>query len=322
MFRRGRALLSTAATALFYLCGPAAAAEPKILTTIKPLHSIASAVMAGGAAKPALLLGGTSTPHAYSLKPSDARALSSADLVLWVGPGLEGFLEKPLRSLVGEDRLLSVISLPGLIRHRLRRGGVWEGRNRFSDAHDHAHGDGHRHDAGPGATDPHIWLDPRNGAVIALSLAERLARIDPAGAARYRDNAGRFAAAMTALDAELRTRLAPVRQRGFVVFHDAYQYFEVRYGLRAVGAVTLSADRPPGPRRIAAIRNAIRTSGAQCLFREPQFPPRIIDVIARGNPGVRVAVLDPIGAAMKPDAAQYPALLRALADAFVACLAP
>lgn len=282
-----------------------AQAAPKVLVTIKPVHSLVAAVMRDVGA-PALLIEGGQSVHAYALKPSDARKIAEADLIFIVGGGLENFLDAPLRTL-SHAKPLELALAPGVKRMPARHGGRW------THAHDHGHGHGHD------GFDPHVWLDPHNAIAMTRAIASALALADPGNATAYRANAGRAVEGLRRLDGELRAGLAGVKGRGFVVFHDAYAYFEARYGLTALGAVAVAPDRPVGPRRVAELRQLIGEGGAVCLFREPQFPPKLIATLTEGQ-GIRVGVLDPLGAALPPGPAQYPALMRALAASLRSCL--
>ncbi len=293
---------------LLWLVSLPAWGQPRVVVSIAPLHSLTAGVMAG-VGQPPLLLPPGSSPHTYALLPSDARALQAADLVIWVGEGLEVFLRKPLTTLTAPDTRLAVAELPGLTLLPARSGPDWEG-------HDHDH---HGHDGDAHGIDWHLWLDPRNAAVVVTALGERLAALDPANAGRYRDNAQALTERLQALDRELAERLAPLRGRAYMVFHDAYQYFEHRYGLTSIGAITVSPERLPGARRVAEIRAELRQRQVRCLFREPQFEPSLVQAIVRGS-DVRVGVLDPEGADLAPGPELYFALLRALGANLSECL--
>jgi zinc transport system substrate-binding protein len=277
-----------------------AAATPRTLVTIKPIHSLVSAVMAG-AGTPDLLVGGAASVHTYALKPSDARKLAQAELVFEVGPDLETWLTAPLKNL-SRGKVIVLARVPGVKLLPARRGGLWE-----ADA-DH-----------DGPIDPHIWLDPRNAIAMTRAIAAALAAADPAHAALYRANAARTQTQLAQLDGELKTLLVPAHGRAYLVFHDAYQYFETRYGLKPAGAVTVAPDRPVGPRRIEELRRRIAAGGVSCTFREPQFPPKLIETLAEGT-AVRTAVLDPLGADVAPGPGLYPAIMRTMAHALAACL--
>lgn len=288
------------------LAAPAALAEPPlVLASIKPLHSILARVMAG-AGRPELIVKGAASPHDYALKPSDMRRLKQAGLVVWVGDEFEAWLAKPL---AGRAEGLAMAELPGLTIHHRRHGGVWEG-----DGHDHGHGHG--------ADDPidgHVWLDPTNATQLATAAALRLAGLDPANAPLYRDNAQALEAELAVLDGDLRTRLAPLAGRPYVVFHDAFQYFEARYGLTPAGSVTLDPERPPSARRLAALRDRLRAGGVACVFREPGYPEGAAGRLAEAA-GARLGRLDPEGLALEPGPDLYPRLMSAIAESLDDCL--
>ncbi|MBM84959.1 MAG: zinc ABC transporter substrate-binding protein [Rhodospirillaceae bacterium] len=291
-------------------------ADPKVVVSIKPLHSIVAMVM-NGIGEPHLLLEGTASPHRHALKPSDARAISSANLVVWVGPMIEGFLVRPLKSVSSETRVLALVREASLVRLAPRSGGAWE-----EDAHDH-HGDEHKKDAHAhddvDQVDGHLWLDPRNGRAIAVLVAEELARIDPKNADAYRVNADRAVGQLKILEDEIRRTLATVSKVPYVVFHDAYQYFEKRFGTSAVGSITVDGHSTPSVRRLREVRGKIRTTGAACVFVEPQFPPKLADTVREGT-GAGVGTLDPLGANLPAGPGAYRALLSELATNLNRCL--
>ena len=297
----------------------AAAETPRVVVSILPVHSLVAAVMEGLGA-PHLLIRGGASPHDASLRPSDARALSAAELVIWVGPGLETFLEKPLAALAGAARAIMLIEAPGMHLLAGRPGGAFEAQATTYGAADGVAADGVAADAGQVALNPHLWLDPENAARIVRLAAQALSELDPANAAAYGANAARLEARLDDLDRALRDRLAPVAPVPYVVFHDATAYFEARYGLRAVGAVTVNPALPPGARRLAALRRRMVETGAACLFAEPRFRPALVAAVIEGT-GARAGTLDPLGADIAPGPEAYFALMRALADDLLACLA-
>ena len=290
---------------------------PRVVVSILPLHSLVAGVMAG-VGTPRLLVHGAVSAHHYVLRPSDARALSAADLVVWVGPGLESFLAKPLRALAGRARVVALGAEPGIELLRRRLGGADPVAVRPGD--DSARDDSARYWA---RLDPHIWLDPRNAKRMVRIFARILGTLDPDHGPSYRANAARLAARLDRLDAALDAALIPVRQVPYVVFHDAYGYLEARYGLRRVAAVTLNPEVKPGARRLAAVRREMIASGVACVFAEPQFKPALVAVLTGGIPGgipVRSAPLDPLGAALAPGPEAYFELMRALSQSLVGCL--
>lgn len=282
----------------------ARAAAPRVVASIKPLHALAAGVMEGVAVPDVLIKGGGSV-HAYALRPSDAVALDKAEVVFWIGPALEGFLERPLGALAGKARVVALIAAPGVRVLSPRKGGRWEA--------DREHG------SSADRVDGHIWLDPRNASAVAVVMAETLSAADPANALRYRQNAVALGVKLDALDAELAAKLAPVKDKPYVVFHDAYHYFEARYALRAIGSITVSPDRGPGARRLADVQEKISTLGPACVFSEPQFEPKIVQTLKRGT-AARTGVLDPEGSVLAPGPDLLFNLLRDLADNLVRCL--
>lgn len=291
---------------------PAAAEAPKVMASIQPIHSLVASVMRG-VGEPGLVVSGAQSEHTYALKPSDARALQAARVVVLVDEGYETFLAKPLKNRKGSLDVIALADLPGARVLPSRKGGLWE-----DDHDDHkGHKDHHGHDHG--AVDGHLWLDPDNARLLVTAVADRLAEIDPANSAAYQANAKDTIARLQTLDSQIRERLAPVADRPFVVFHDAYQYVEKRYGLSAAGSITVDPDRPPSARRLAALRDRLKTAGAACVFREPQFPAPVVRTLADAS-GAREGVLDPQGADIPPGPDQYFTLMTRLADSLASCL--
>ncbi len=301
--------LRAATVLLLMLPGAAAgAAPPQVVASLPPLQGLAAAVLEG-IAEPDVLVRGGGSEHAYAVKPSDARALGSADLVLWVGPGLEGFLRRPLAALARPEAVLAVSELSGMALLPRRTGGAWGA--------EHAHGEEEPNEHG--ATDLHLWLDPDNAIVITAAIASRLSAIDPGRADRYRQNADAAIARIRALDRAIMEELVPIRGVPYLVFHDAYQYFERRYGLAAAGAVAVDPEQPPGVRHIAELRRSLEDTGARCIFAEPQFRPDLVETLREGT-GLRAGTLDPLGSDLPEGPGHYEALMRGLAASLIACL--
>lgn len=302
--------LTTLLAGILALPAPAAPPPPDVVVTVKPLHSLVSGVMQG-VGEPYLLVRGAANPHAFALRPSDAKALSGAELVVWAGPGVETFLDKPLTTLTKGAQVLTLVKEPSIRLLPVRKGGAWE-------AHDHDHAQEDRPDADLGS-DGHVWLDPLNAKVITDLIAARLSALDPTRAAAYQANAARQNQALDALEAEMRAALAPLKDRPFIVFHDAYHYLEDRYGLNAAGAITVSPDQPPGAARLSALRARINQAGAVCIFAEPQFEPALVRTLAQGTTA-RTGVLDPEGANIPDGPALYGQLMRFNLRSLVDCL--
>jgi zinc transport system substrate-binding protein len=327
-----------AVTLLALIAGgaPGAAAEIDVVASIKPVHSLVAGVMEG-VGEPDLLVKGTGSEHSYSLRPSEARALEQAEVVFWVGETMETFLVKPLHALAGDARVIELSQTPGLTLLPTREGGMWaahehEGEHAGADV-EHgaaerpdAHGEGEHAEAeheaahsAHGETDTHIWLDPENAKVLAVGIASALADADPGNAAIYQANAEGLRQRLDDLDRSLRDRLATVADRPYVVFHDGYQYFEHRYGVNAVGAITINPTVRPSAQRLAEIHERLEQLDAACVFAEPQFEPTLVETVIEGT-SAHTGVLDPLGAALDAGPDQYFELLNSLADALVACL--
>ncbi len=299
-----------ALTALFALASLAPAwSAPKVVVTVAPVHALVAQVMAG-VGQPSLLLPPGISPHDFALKPSQARLLSTADLVVWIGSGFETVLEKPLHSLAREGQRLELAKTKGLIRHPRRAGDEWESHD------DHGHSHHHHHEGGD---DPHYWLDPDNAKLWLGTIADTLAKLDPPNAATYRTNAKAAQVRLDDLTTELAAALHPIKGQAYVVFHDAYQYFERRFGLRAVAAVAASDARRPSPRRIARLRRTAAAENAVCLFTEPQMASGLADTAAEGL-ALKRGQLDPIGADIAPGPKHYETLLRHLTRDLRDCL--
>jgi zinc transport system substrate-binding protein len=286
------------------------AAGPQVVVTLKPIHSLVAGVMAG-IGEPDLLLSGAQSPHTFTLRPSDVRKLGAADLIVWVGRDFETFLTQSLKSLSPRTRVLALQDSPGIAQLPIRRGGVWEERHGHADAGDHKHAEQ--------AIDPHIWLSPRNAREIVTRVKQALIELDPGNTAGYQTNARALKARLNDLDQALLARLTPVQWVPFIVFHDAYQYFERHYELNAIGSITLSPDRKPGARRIHEIHAKLERLEARCIFSEPQFEPKLIKAIVAGTQ-VRTGVLDPVGADIPAGREAYFILMRRLTDSLVTCL--
>ena len=341
---RRSALLGTVFFASFALGAAEAEQPPAVVTSILPIGSIAAAVMDGVAA-PVVLLEPGASPHAYNLRPSQAQALSDAAVIFWVGPDMEAFLTRPLDALGGDARVVELASLAGIELLPFREGALFAAHahddhaddddhghdyahdDHAHDDHGHGHEDDHAHahddhghdDHEHGEMDAHIWLSPANARVIADGMAATLGEVDAANAEHYRANAERFADALDAVETEIEAILEPVRGRPFIVFHDAYRYFEEAFDIAAAGAIHLSPEVPPGAARVAEIQARIGELDAACVFAEPQFQPRVVQTVIEGSKA-RSGVLDPLGTeiALGPDG--YPALLSSLANSLADCL--
>ncbi|MEJ5021397.1 zinc ABC transporter substrate-binding protein ZnuA [Ochrobactrum vermis] len=304
-----------------------AAERDGVVVSIKPLHSIVSAVMQG-VGEPKLIVQGAGSEHVYSLKPSDAEAIEHAKVIFWAGPSMETFLDKPIDTLGDGAKVVALGEADGLTRLKFREGGPFEAHDHGAEGHDHAHDDkkdteaseaGHDHHHGHSEYDLHFWLDPQNGKVLAADIAKTLSESDPEHAAQYGKNAKDYGEKIDALTKAVASELEPVKDKPFIVFHDAYQYFENRFGVKAAGSITVSPEKAPGAARIKEIHEKIKSLGATCVFSEPQFEPRLVNTVIERT-DAKTGILDPLGAELKDGPDLYPQLIRNLADSLKNCL--
>ncbi len=307
-----------------------ATAAPNVVVSIKPVHSLVAAIMQG-VGEPQLIVDGAASPHTYSLRPSNARTLEKADLVFWVGPGLEAFLQKPLEALASKATVVELEDAKGLEKLPFREGGPFEahdhgeeghgeheGHAEEAGAHDHGHDHGHD-DHEHGAYDTHLWLDPANAKAMAQEIETALITADAGNAAIYQANTKKLIDDIDALDTEIANTVKPVKDKPFIVFHDAYQYFEHRYGVKTAGSITVSPETLPGADRVSQMQEKVRQLGATCVFAEPQFEPKLISVITEGT-AAKSATLDPEAATLEPGPDLYFKLMRAIAGSLKDCL--
>ncbi len=307
-----------------------ATAAPNVVVSIKPVHSLVAAIMRG-VGEPQLIVDGAASPHTYNLRPSNARTLEKADLVFWVGPGLEAFLQKPLEALTSKATVVELEDAKGLAKLPFREGGPFEAHDDGEEAHgehaghadsedahahDHAHDDGdHEH----GAYDTHLWLDPANAKAMAQTIETALIAADAGNAETYQANTKKLIDDLDALDSEIAETVKPVKDKPFIVFHDAYQYFEHRYGVKTAGSITVSPETLPGADRVREMQEKVRQLSATCVFAEPQFEPKLISVITEGT-AAKSATLDPEAATLEPGPDLYFKMMRGIAGSLKDCL--
>lgn len=334
IFLASTLLLSTAISA---------SAELNVVTSVKPVHSLVAAVMQGVGA-PDLIIEGAGSPHNYALKPSQARMLEQASVIFWVGEELEAFLEKPLETVGANAKSVALINAHDLIKLELREGGAFEDHGHDEetahDDHDHAetaqaaHDDDHDHDhdhdqketveAGHeghdhGAFDAHVWLDPANAKAMVHEIEEVLVAADPDNATQYEANAEAVMGKLDALILEVSAELEPVKDKVFIVFHDAYQYFENRFGIMAAGSITVSPEVMPGAQRVREIQTRLMEVGVSCVFAEPQFEPKLISTIIEGT-SAKSGIIDPLGADLEAGPELYFQIIRNMATSIKTCL--
>ena len=314
-------------------------AEIKVVASIKPIHSLASYLM-DGVNKPDLIVDGYSSPHGFALKPSHAKMLQNADIIFYVGEGLENFLEKPLKSIAKKAEKIELMEIKGLQKLKFRE------RNIFDDHDDHGHDedgqkeddhaeheheeDGHKEDdhddhgheedghEGPahGEYDPHIWLDPVNAKVILNEMVKHLIENDEKNASIYKSNLNKALKDIDGLIKNVKSELN--KDFKSIVFHDAYQYFEVRFNVTVLGAFTVNTDVMPGAEQLSEIREIIEHDKVSCIFSEPQFNPNIINAVAK-DMNIKTGVLDPLGATLDPGKDLYFDLIKNMSKSFKGC---
>lgn len=315
---------STAALAWCALGGPAIAGpDGAVVVTTKPVHALVARVMAGTNAAPVLIVEGAASAHTFTLKPSVARAINAAALFIRVSAETEPFTQRLAAGLPASVKLVTLTD-PGFGLRLLpqRRSGVFEAHVHAIEGYDGEAGHDHAEDqdaAASGRLDGHVWLDPVNAEAIVDAVAAELSRIMPANAAAYAANARQTKVDIAALQDEIAARLAPLKTTPFVVFHDAYQYFEARFGMTAAGSITLGPDQAPSARRLSEIRTKLKALGAVCVFAEPGYKSALLDAVIEGT-GARVGHLDPEGQSLAPSPDLYFDLMRELAINMVSCM--
>ena len=311
-----------------------AIAEIKVVTSIKPIHSLASYLM-DGMGKPSLIVDGYASPHAFSMKPSHAKILQNADIVFWVGESMENFLKKPLSSIAKKAEKIELMEVKELNLLEFRERNIFDGHNHDDhakkeddhddhdhddhakkeddhDDHDHDDHDGHAH----GTYDSHIWLDPMNAKVILNEMAEHLIENDTENASKYKNNLKKALKEIDTLTIKVMTELN--KSVSSIVFHDAYQYFEQRFNVNILGAFTVNPDVMPGAEQLAEIREIIEHEKVACVFSEPQFNPDIIKAVAK-DMKIKTGVLDPLGATLDPGKNLYFDLIKNMSLSFKDC---
>ncbi|MDC0978455.1 zinc ABC transporter substrate-binding protein [Candidatus Pelagibacter sp.] len=323
-----------------------AKAELKVVTSIKPIHSLASYLM-DGIGKPDLIVDGYASPHGFSMKPSHAKMLQNADLIFWVGEDLESFLEKPLSSIAKKAEKIELIEIKGLNVLKFRERNIFDKHNHdnhdnhddhddhddhgkkeehndhddhddhgkkeeHDDHDDHDDHEGHAH----GEYDPHIWLDTMNAKAMLNEMAEHLIENDPKNEAKYKSNLDKALKDIDKLTIEVMTELN--NSVSSIVFHDAYQYFEKRFNVNVLGAFTVNTDVMPGAEQLAEIREIIEHDKVACVFSEPQFNPDIINAVAK-DMKIKTGVLDPLGVTLDSGKDLYFKLIRNMSASFKSC---
>lgn len=303
-------------------CGSqlAIGAEIKILASIAPIHSLVSEVVAGSdIGDPELLIQGKASPHSFTLRPSDVRKLRNADVFFLVSETLETSTMHTLESLESDTSVIELMNISGINLVQIVESDSHEEEDQHG--HGHGHGHGHEHDATHPMSgyDHHIWLDPANAIIMVEEISRVLSALDPENAETFRSNATRLSLGLEGLMEEIMSELESSAGSDFIVFHDAYKSFENRFGLGTSSHPILLGENRPGARRMQDIREKLTSAGVRCVFKEPQYDTKILDVLVDGTEA-RVAELDPLGANLEVGEGQYFALIRNIATTLKDCL--
>ncbi len=304
---------------LITCAAPAFADVPKIATDIAPVQGLVAAVL-GDLGEPALVVPRGASPHDHALRPSEARQMQNADLVVWIGPDLMPNLLKPISTLASGARILTLADLPGTHLLENRAEAIFVEAH-SEDGHDHAEDHDHEHDHADAAHDPHVWLDPDNALLWLDAIATELSELDPDNAVAYAANADRAKAGIADATAQARDRLAPVHETPYLSLHDAYQYFEEAFDLHPLGAVSLSDATSPGPARLDALRDVLEERSVACVLAEPGAARGFLNALGNGD-ALTVTQVDPLGGQIAEGTDFYARLIADTADRIADCLTP
>ena len=290
-------------------------AKINVVASIKPIHSLVASVM-DGVGEPSLIVDGSASPHTFQLKPSHAKLLQNADIIFWIDKDLENFLVKPLSSIAKKSKKISLMEIRDIKKLKFREKNIFVEKHDDHKGHkEHDDHKGHKEHA-HGEFDIHIWLDPENAKTMSMEIAKELSKIDPKNKLIYESNAKKVSFKINKMMKEIKKEIN--KDAAFVVFHDAYQYFEKRFNIDAVGALTVNPEVLPGAKQLTEIRKEIKHEKVKCLFSEPQFNPSIAKAIAKDT-GVKIAVLDPLGAKLNASKDLYFQLIKNIALSFKNC---
>ena len=329
--------LITISTIMTLMSTSVIADVPNVAADIAPIHSLVSRVMDSVGA-PKLIVQSGASPHGYRLRPSEAKALQDADHVFWMGEELTPWLDSAIGTLASKASVTTLLDQQGVILHDFREGALFEAHDHSThgddDHNDHDDHDDHKdhkdhddhddhkdHDDHDdhGSHDPHAWLSPENAKLWLNIIASKLSVSDPENAATYFMNAAAGQAEIEAMIAEVKATLKPVQGGKFVVFHDAYQYFENDFDFYASGAISLGDSSDPSPARIEKVQKRIRDEGIQCVLAEPQFKKGLVATVMEGSDAT-ASVIDPLGAELETGPKLYTRLIKNMAKTLRNCL--
>ena len=284
---------------------------PRVSVDILPVHSLVSQVLKG-LGIPDLVVETGSSPHNYHLRPSEAAALEAADIVFWVSDELTPWFGNVVRTISKKAKVIELFQAEGVEKLLFRDGTAFK---------NHVHEEQYKTEVkrSEGEYNPHAWLDPENGKLWLDAIATELSKLDPKNSNIYLQNAHEGKLIIEAVEKNILIMLNPYRTKSFVVFHDAYQYFEHRFDFSASGAIALSDASKPSPSRLKEIKDLILELGVTCVFSEPQYSRGLVNVVTEGT-GAHIGILDPMGVNLKSGPLFYPSLLEEIAKNLSDCL--
>ena len=283
-------------------------AEVKVVTTIKPIHSLVAGVM-DGLGSPSLIVDGSNSPHNFSLKPSHAKMIEDAEIIFWVGEDLETFMIKSLESIANNATKVSFMDLDNITKLKFKEENILEVEGYDDDHDDHD-------DHADGEFDAHIWLDPKNAIEIVNEIAKTLSLKDPNNKNVYYSNAEKLNHSLNELIKKI--NLSINKDARFIVFHDAYQYFEKRFDVSSAGALILNEEALPSAKKVSEIHKIIKKQNINCIISEPQFNPNIIKSIAQDS-SILTGSFDPLGSSFDTNKNLYFEMILSLSNSLKDC---
>ena len=270
-----------------------------VISTIQPINSLVSAVI-GNTGKSITIIPSEQSPHDFKLKPSDVKVLQNGNIIFYVSNHLESSITKVFKNLPKNIKLINLMEESGVNHLAIRDNDAWERHDhhghddhddhdkhgkKHDDHDDHdKHGKKHDdHDDHEKEDDVHVWLSPDNAIKIVQKVNKVLSLYFPENSKIYNDNTTKFIDKIRNLKMELVKELSPIKNKPYIVFHDAYQYFEKTFELNAVGSVALEGDIASSPKQISFIKDKIVKSKASCVFQEPQFDSKLVKIVVEGN---------------------------------------
>ena len=293
----------------------AKSAPLNIVVSIAPLQALAQGIL-GDKGTVTQLVPANMSPHSYTLKPVDLSRMSNADMIIWIGPQLEFFLNKPIERLQSTKKVLTVIEVPGLTLYNLRVGKNWQASD-----HDHKDGLTDKLLIQPFKLDPHLWLNPDNAIIILDKISTLLQKLDPKNQEYYATQLTNRKKELLAVDNKIKQDLISLNTKPFLVFHDGYQYFEKHYHLDDLGTVMANPEIPLSGKQLQEIHEKIQTAKIICVFTEPQTNEKLANSIVSGTQA-HLGMLDPLDSGLPQGWQGYTGLLEKNAAALKKCLGP